>query len=94
MKNSYSFHLHNHAWYIIVECPLPPGTLPKILLPDIAVYDTELYWWSSLYRKKDLFSRLLSAYMCIDLLPILGEHWTTEKILVSGGYKDILEMLG
>lgn len=66
-----------------------------IALPDICIYhksnDRREDWYVDIYNSNRLFSRLLSAYICIDVLPI--SDCNIEEVIVKCGHKDILEML-
>lgn len=46
-----------------------------------------------IYGLRDLFSRLLCAYICIDLLGKCSSHWTVDRVLHGGGFTDVLKIM-
>lgn len=71
-----------------------PNNHSDIRLPNITIKSKSHIRYSSLYNNitTDSFSRLLCAYICIDLLYKRSSDWTIERVL-ENNFPEILTIV-
>ncbi len=91
MNYSYFIKFTWGEYYIVCKSN---DSLPHLALPYITILYEHEGAWRNIYRSNKLFSRLLSAYICIDFVPKWDNDWTVEQILRAGGFEDVMQRLG